>query len=258
MKMKERVSKADFLTLLNALSGITAIFYFHDKNFIVGFTFLLCAMIFDGLDGYYARKSGRDSRTGAYLDSIADSVSFALAPAFAVYSMFYELEGPSALSFQSFQNTMAVFASFCVAFGGILRLARYARSREVKDHFTGLPSPIAAAMIMFLILVFGKSGYPGYFGLKELIPLALLGSISVAFLEISRIPYPKVRGRIILSFASSLAALGFVPFVSYMFLMPENPSLFLTFSRVAVVIALFIFFLYILVLPIMWHAGRRI
>src|SRR5882757_7502470 len=73
------------LTLLGLASGITAVRFAVDQKWAVSVTFVICAMILDMLDGRAARLLGADSRFGAQLDSLADLVSFGVAPAIIMY-----------------------------------------------------------------------------------------------------------------------------------------------------------------------------
>ena len=69
------------LTLLGLCSGITAIRFAIARDWPEAVSFVVLAMIFDMLDGRAARILGADSRFGAQLDSLADMVSFGVAPA---------------------------------------------------------------------------------------------------------------------------------------------------------------------------------
>ena len=69
------------LTLLALCSGVTAIRFGLSDQWTTAVTFVISAMILDMLDGRAARLLGADSRFGAQLDSLADLVSFGVAPA---------------------------------------------------------------------------------------------------------------------------------------------------------------------------------
>lgn len=105
---------------------------------------ILLAMVFDALDGWVARKMGTSSDIGAQLDSMCDAVSFGAAP--AVLLWFTCAGGVPAFVLWS---VGAVYVG-CALF----RLARF--NVQTTDHsseshrwFTGLPSPAAAAMVLF-------------------------------------------------------------------------------------------------------------
>ena len=112
MKTLKLISAADILTMGNALLGLLAILYIIDGDRTSIKYAILClfaAMILDGLDGITARYFGSKHDFGTYLDSIADSISFCCAPAFLVYSIFYETSRGK--FFSDSQNSVALFAS---------------------------------------------------------------------------------------------------------------------------------------------------
>ena len=89
---------ADLFTLINAGCGTVAIFLClnyateDEKRFLwISFILIPAALICDGLDGYVARRTSRRSLIGADLDSLADIVSFGVAPAMCF--IFVDLEG---------------------------------------------------------------------------------------------------------------------------------------------------------------------
>ena len=258
MKGKKRVSRADWLTLLNAICGIMAIWYFQERQFLWGATLLITAMVFDGLDGYAARRWGSSHNMGTYLDSIADSISFALAPAIAIYTAFYDPESAGALTFDDPSNTLAVVASMTLALAGITRLARFSRKHTDIPHFKGLATPLAAGLVMFMILIFGPDTYNGYYGLGSQ-PLFVMGAVLViSFLELVPIPFPKAKGRVLVPFAAILIFVGFVPPLAYVFINPISTDFFINISRTASSFALIIFSLYLFVTPVlMFLRGRR-
>ena len=100
------------------------------------------AMVLDGLDGRVARLTRTQSAFGAEYDSLADMVSFGVAPALVIYS--YALKGLGKLGW---------IAAFVYCVGAALRLARFNTLLEVQDKrwFQGLPSPSAAALVAGLV-----------------------------------------------------------------------------------------------------------
>jgi CDP-diacylglycerol--serine O-phosphatidyltransferase len=106
--------------------------------------FILLACIFDLFDGRVARMGGVESPFGREFDSLADLVSFGVAPAFLVYRIVLE----------EFPRTGWMVAAVYLACGA-LRLARFnilsMRGASSKE-FVGLPIPAAAAMVMSVTL----------------------------------------------------------------------------------------------------------
>ncbi len=99
---------------------------------------IFIAMVMDGLDGRIARMTNTQSAFGAEYDSLADMVSFGLAPALVVYQ--WALLG---------MGKVGWMVAFIYAACGALRLARFNTQIGVSDksYFQGLPSPAAAACI---------------------------------------------------------------------------------------------------------------
>jgi CDP-diacylglycerol--serine O-phosphatidyltransferase len=158
---------------------------------------ILLAAVCDALDGRLARLGGRESLFGKEFDSIADTVSFGVAPALMV---FFLILSPS-MPIDKYSNIFREVGWFigyiyllCVA----VRLARFnvltnpllpgISSDAVTKDFMGLPSPAAAGFIASLVLVLLHWNEAQNWALA-LPPLLLL----VAFLMVSNIPYPSFK-----------------------------------------------------------------
>ena len=129
------------LTMASAFCGFASIHLSLTGSTVTQFStaawLLVVAMFLDAFDGRVARMTKSESELGVQLDSLADAVSFGLAPAFLMYAW-----GLSSL------GTLGLFAAFIYAAGAILRLARFnvmaSQHEGVTRHFLGLPSPLAA------------------------------------------------------------------------------------------------------------------
>lgn len=190
---------ADWITLANAACGASAIFAVmtylqtgdvHHVSFAVGL--LLAALVFDILDGRVARWRQKSSLLGRDLDSLADVISFGVAPAMLAYGC----------GMQGLWDRLALI--FFVACG-VSRLARFnvtadalsAGGDKVK-YFEGTPIPTSLLLVIMLgvaaaqgavheNLWFGKLALAGC----SLHPLVLLFALSGS-LMISRIRIPKL------------------------------------------------------------------
>lgn len=113
---------------------------------------IFIAMVFDGLDGRVARLTHTQSAFGAEYDSLADMVSFGIAPALVAFTWSLAPLGK-----------VGWIAAFIYAVGAALRLARFNTmlSVEEKRYFTGLPSPAAAAIVAGVIWAANESGVEG-------------------------------------------------------------------------------------------------
>jgi CDP-diacylglycerol--serine O-phosphatidyltransferase len=160
---------------------------------------IFLAMIFDALDGYVARLSKSDSNFGAQLDSLADLVTFGVAPAILLVKM------SPAFTHDHREAIWVIAASFAVC--AALRLARFNVETDETDdhmHFSGLPSPAAAASVASFAILFKTlvdNPFPYAEKLAHSIQFVLpFYALGVALLMVSRVPYPHLvnqffRGR---------------------------------------------------------------
>ncbi len=154
---------------------------------------ILVAMVFDGMDGRIARMTNTQSDFGAQYDSLADMVSFGVAPALVMYE--WALHSLGKLGF---------VVSFMYAAGAALRLARFNTQVGVADkrYFQGLPSPSAAALVGALVW-FGDHIEARDAGLMT--TAALFVTIAAALLMVSNMRYYSFK---------ELDLHGRVPFVA--------------------------------------------
>ncbi len=154
--MLRSYTAADLLTLSNAACGTSTMFiclhYLAEgsqKAFLwPAFVLLPAALVFDAFDGYVARKSRRASLLGADLDSLADIVSFGVAPAVLGFTL--GLRG-------GWDIVILIYFVVC----GISRLARFnvtsadmADERGKVTHFEGTPIPTSLLIVMILGVLF--------------------------------------------------------------------------------------------------------
>ena len=160
---------------------------------------ILLAGFCDALDGRLARLGGRESLFGKEFDSIADTVSFGVAPALMV---FFLILGPGLGKYSDLFQQIGWLVGFVYLLCVSVRLARFnvitnpllpgvSGTASTKD-FMGLPSPAAAGFVASLVYAmlhmdFEKNTLQQYAIL--LLPLLLL----VALLMVSNIPYPSFK-----------------------------------------------------------------
>jgi CDP-diacylglycerol--serine O-phosphatidyltransferase len=149
--------------------------------------FILGAFVFDFLDGRLARLGGNESAFGREFDSLADIVSFGLAPALMVYR----------IVLQEFPRACWIIAFIYLACGA-LRLARFntaaADGNTPRDgtNFTGFPIPAAAGLIasITLFLLWLAEGEHRLGKWKFVLPPLLL---FLSFMMFSRFQYPSFK-----------------------------------------------------------------
>ena len=134
----------NLLTTAGLFSGFYAIVSSMNGHFESAAVAIFIAMIFDGLDGRVARMTNTQSEFGAEYDSMADMVSFGIAPGLVAYN--WALSGLGKFGW---------LAAFVFVAAAALRLARFNTQVGVADkrYFQGLASPAAAAVIASLVWV---------------------------------------------------------------------------------------------------------
>ena len=190
----------NLFTLGNLSMGFLAILISSSEHgnmelLFIASLLILLAVLFDGLDGFAARLLDANSTLGAQLDSLADLITFGVAPATLMYSfklskMNYAL---SANLYIPLGMLIALVWPACTAY----RLARFNVEKK-DDSFKGLPSPVAGLLVALMPLIF--SDEPASIGIIDLV-LTLL-YIFCAFLMVSTLRYAKPQVTFLRRFSS--------------------------------------------------------
>ena len=98
----------NIFTIFNLILGWLAIFFSYKFSFKISIYCILFASIFDYLDGFAARKLNVESKLGAQLDSLADFITFGIAPAIMIYNFSITEEIFSENTFPSLQTSKSV------------------------------------------------------------------------------------------------------------------------------------------------------
>lgn len=166
------------LTCMNLFSGcIACVMAFH-ANFEMAMLFIVIGAVFDFFDGLAARLLHAYSNIGKDLDSLADDVSFGVAPALIVFSLFKEINYPNYLSFLA---NWLPYAAFLIAIFSALRLAKFNNDTRQTTSFIGLPVPANA--------LFWASLVAGCYPIASYHPLLTLALVCLfSWLLVSEIP----------------------------------------------------------------------
>ncbi|WP_033541229.1 CDP-diacylglycerol--serine O-phosphatidyltransferase [Planococcus sp. CAU13] len=156
------------LTMGNLLLGFMAILFISNKEYSTAAMLIGLGLFFDFIDGYSARKLNAESALGKELDSLADMVTFGVAPAMLAYfGSVHEI------------HFFGVFCCLIYVCCSALRLARFNISVHPSTSFIGMPMPLAATLMLFITL---------------LNPYATaIGSLLISFLMISRLWFPSLK-----------------------------------------------------------------
>lgn len=166
----------NLFTTAGLFAGFYAIVAAMSGRFEPAAVAVFIAMIMDGLDGRVARLTNTQSDFGKEYDSLADMVSFGLAPALVVYVWSLATLGK-----------IGWLAAFVYAAAAALRLARFnTRVGSVdKRYFQGLASPAAAGLVAGLVWVCDDYGLKG----KDLAIAAFCTTVAAGVLMVSNIHY---------------------------------------------------------------------
>ncbi len=122
----------NIITCLNLLSGCIAVFLATSDQFEIAFLFILLGAFFDFWDGLVARKLGVSSKLGIEMDSLADNITFGLAPSMMLMCYLLPLLG----GWSFIALIMAAFSA--------LRLGKFNIDERQKTSFLGLATPANA------------------------------------------------------------------------------------------------------------------
>ncbi|WP_377642714.1 CDP-diacylglycerol--serine O-phosphatidyltransferase [Oryzobacter terrae] len=190
---RARLLAPSAFTTLNMMSGLSSVLLAFRGHFTLAAALIAVSIVLDIADGFVARLIGATSPFGLQLDSLADLISFGLAPAVLIHTWALD-EWP----------VLAWLAAFlwlsCAAF----RLARFNVTIDPtadKRYFVGLPSPGAAAVVMATILALdsphwgpGTGPWRAWFPLLVSVVPALLMVMTVRFRSFRNLLQPTTPG----------------------------------------------------------------
>ena len=207
----------NIFTSLNLFCGFYAIIAAIEKNFIAAAIAIIIGVMFDMLDGKIARATNTTSKFGIEYDSLADLISFGLAPGVMMYLWALKPLG-----------RLGWLAAFLLMACGTLRLARF--NTQVgsvsSDYFVGLPIPASAGMNAVTVLFFHRFNIIGHeYPVSILIMLYFLSFLMVSTIKYNSFKKPELFKR--MNFNVLVAAILLLIFIA------AQPSIALFFFGVA-------------------------
>ena len=170
--MIKLLSLADVVSLTNAGFGFLAIIMASLGEMWFSFSFILIALLADGLDGMVARKTGH-SELGDYMETIADMISLGVAPSVFVYAIYHD-----AVSWCIYYHSYLLIVLIVFLSLSIIRLASFHIMKD-KKFFVGLPASTSAIIIITL----------AFFEIEFLYILPVI--LIISFAMISNVHFPK-------------------------------------------------------------------
>jgi CDP-diacylglycerol--serine O-phosphatidyltransferase len=183
----------NFITSLNLVSGFAAVIFLFNDEPVTACWLILAAMIFDFFDGFASRLLKAYSDMGKELDSLADGVSFGVAPGLIIYSVLTQSMNLETLDFFNIKYlpVIAVTAFFPVC--AALRLAKFNIDSTQSDTFRGLPTPAAALAVVTVILSAHYSGSSLVISFLASPVSVMIFSLIVSVLMVTRIPLLSLK-----------------------------------------------------------------
>lgn len=165
----------NFFTFSNLSFGLLSILATYNSNYFLSGLFIIIAGVIDRYDGRIARLLNVSSELGKELDSLADLVSFGVAPAILIYTLY---------SFQSLGPKGIIGYALVLVFPicGAFRLARY-NTTQFDGVFTGIPITIAGSFLALFALITANNTAP------VVLPVILM--IAFSYLMISKFQLKK-------------------------------------------------------------------
>jgi len=169
--VREYLSPANLMTSGHLVAGFLALILAAQGEFAWAAGCVGVAAVLDSVDGLVARRSRAESEFGAQLDSLADLVSFGVAPAITVY-----------LGVLEAVPVAGIGACLGFVLCGAWRLARFSLAGTSRRSFAGLPIPPAGLIVVGLATLDPPAG------------LALAVTLVVTLLMVSALPFPTLSG----------------------------------------------------------------
>jgi phosphatidylserine synthase len=174
---------ANLATLANGLLGTGAILYVLGGNKLWAMLLVASAIAFDGLDGIFSRRSRTPSGSfGRVADSIADAITFGVAPAFLV-----AVHTSDVATWQPWETIALVVAGGYLA-AAVARLVYFTARAYQRSDFLGVPTPQSALAVIVAVLLLDTPAF------QAVQPVGLfIGAAVIALWMVVPIPYPKMR-----------------------------------------------------------------
>ena len=212
-KKNARVILPNMLTLIGVCIGLTSIRFALDEKFEFAIIAIIFAALFDWLDGRIARLIKGTSEVGKELDSLADVISFGVAPAFVMY--FWKLN-----ELGRFGWLLCLIYVSCVA----LRLARFNVNSNQEpswrdNFFEGVPSPAGGILVLTPLIVSVTSFDYMALNYDIIVPACF---IVISLLLISKFPSYSFKKIIVQRKATIFLLFGIVLFLGLLLIYPFN------------------------------------
>jgi CDP-diacylglycerol---serine O-phosphatidyltransferase len=186
----------NIITSLNLASGFVALIFAANGNIVAASWLILAAMVFDFLDGFSARFLNAYSDVGKELDSLADVVSFGVAPAFIIYNLLSDssfFTVPVLSGNEEFKVTILLLFPVIMPVCAALRLAVFNTDPSQATSFKGLPTPANALAVISLVLAGNYSDIRFIDSFIQSPTSLMVLTFTLSLLMVSRLPMISLK-----------------------------------------------------------------
>ena len=184
------------ITSLNLASGFTAIILAGNGQVESASWMILAAMIFDFLDGFSARMLKAYSDIGKELDSLADVVSFGVAPGFIIFNLLRSSFSPGIpgnINSDSINTILIITVSAIMPVCAALRLAIFNIDETQAKSFKGLPTPANALAVISVVIAARHSDSAIVIAFAGSAVLLVIFTVMLSLLMVSKIPLLSLK-----------------------------------------------------------------
>jgi len=200
----------NYITCLNILSGCAAIVFAFENKLPVAAYLIVASAIIDFFDGFTARLLNAKSEMGKELDSLADVVSFGVAPAAIMFRLM--MNNNFSVEFE-----LLPYLSFFIAVFSAWRLAKFNLDEKQADSFIGMPTPACALFIASLSFLNQNTVFSWLFtNTSLLIITTILCVLLVSSLPLFSLKFKNIRWKGN-EFRYSLIILSFILLIIFQF-----------------------------------------
>ncbi len=188
----------NLITSLNLAAGFISVIYALSGNLLTASWLILTAMVFDFLDGFSARSLKAYSDIGKELDSLADVVSFGVAPAVIIYQLLgisLSLDSPAILNTINPLQRLILCSPVIMAVCAGLRLAIFNTDETQMTSFRGLPTPANALAVISIVIAHHYSDNRLLSFISGSAPAIIVFMATVSILMVTRIPLLSLKFR---------------------------------------------------------------
>jgi CDP-diacylglycerol--serine O-phosphatidyltransferase len=186
----------NFITSLNLASGFLAIIFTLKGNIVTASWLIFAAMIFDFLDGFSARLLKAYSDIGKELDSLADVVSFGVAPALIIYNLIDASLSSDITAIAGKNesiNALILFSPVIMPVCAALRLAIFNIDETQTRSFKGLPTPANAIAVISVVIAARYSDLNILNSFTGSVSALVIFTVILSLLMVTRLPLLSLK-----------------------------------------------------------------